>query len=438
MADDRAGVAALDCCPPLEPCDVCDSLDFYFHLPYRPTTNAARVTVPVEVTLHFRLTRCAGPLSLGDIAYSTTLLPGEKVRLFTSDRHSRFSFDSETALAYRQHTTSEESFFMAGMANAVSNVNVNEQAGSTSTFHSSAVGGGGGLGVDLGFISFGGSASGSSYDSKSTSDFARSLSQHSDSSSRHMEVATRAASSTSVGEVSTRAHSEGESEDQYESSSREFTNPNRCHALTFLFYKLNKCQTVTWELVGIERRVVDPAAPTGVRLNDPPPATGVTVIPDGVLATSDKLLAVQRTAQAAASEKQTTNLRLIAASSVLAVAGAARAIDEATRAAALAAVDAELVKEGLLTKAGQVSEQAKTLLGWKREIALPTAGIIVKGCLDECNVCEPALEREISLQLEHTHLENELLKRQIELLDKAQEYRCCPEGDDSDEAETSS
>jgi hypothetical protein len=25
-------------------------------------------------------------------------------------------------------------------------------------------------------------------------------------------------------------------------------------------------------------------------------------------------------------------------------------------------------------------------------------------------------------------LDNQLLKRQIELLDKAQEYRCCPEG----------
>ena len=111
--------------------------------------------------------------------------------------------------------------------------------------------------------------SGSSYDASSASKLARNLTQHADSSSRHVEVGTRAASHTSVGEVQTRAHSEGESEDQYESSSRVFSNPNRCHALTFLFYKLNKCQTVRWELVGIERRVLDPAAPTGVELNDP-------------------------------------------------------------------------------------------------------------------------------------------------------------------------
>jgi hypothetical protein len=52
----------------------------------------------------------------------------------------------------------------------------------------------------------------------------------------------------------------------------------------------------------------------------------------------------------------------------------------------------------------------------------------VRGCLDECMVCEPELMRETELELERKKLENDLLKRQIELLDKAQEYRCCPEG----------
>ena len=97
----------VDCCPTLEPCDVCDSIDVRYRLPFRPVVDVAgqRRVVPVEVTLVFRLTRCAGPLSLGDILYSTTLLPGEKVRLVTSDRHSQFSFDSETNLSYYNHTT---------------------------------------------------------------------------------------------------------------------------------------------------------------------------------------------------------------------------------------------------------------------------------------------------------------------------------------------
>jgi hypothetical protein len=429
MAKSPAGIAAIDCCPPLEPCDVCDYLDFTFRLPFVTGNDpAGRVNPRTVIILRFRLTRCSGPLSLGDIAYSITLLPGESVRLFTSDRHSRFSFDSETDLSYRQHTTSEESMFMAGMANAVSNVNVNEQGGSTSTFHSSAVGGGGGLGIDLGFISFGGSASGSSYDSKATNDFARNLSQHADSSSRHMEVATRAASSTTIGEVSTRTHSEGDSEDQYESSSRTFVNPNRCHALTYLFYKLNKCQILKWELIGIDRIVLDPNAPTDVQLNNPPPSNGVTVIPDGILATSDKRPDVQQTATASLASEQ-SSLRLFNAALFTGVAGGA-AVTAAARDAALKAADAELVKEGLLTKAGEVSPEAAKLFNWEREIALPTAGIIVKGCLDECDTCEPELERSIELDLQRQHLENELLKRQIELLDKAQEYRCCPDDDE--------
>jgi hypothetical protein len=432
MADNGSGtLAEVDCCPQLEECEVCDMLDFRFRLPFRPVVSAAgqRRAVPVEVTLHFRLTRCSGPLSLGDILYTTTLLPGERVRLFTSDRHSRFSFDSETSLSYYNHTTSEESFFTAAMANSVNNVSVNEGAASTSSFHSSALSGGGGLGIDLGFVSLGGSVSGSSYDASSASSFARNLSQHADSSSRHVEAGTRAASSTQVGEVGTRAHSEGQSEDQYESGSRVFSNPNRCHALSFQFYKLNKCQTVRWELVGIERQVLDPAAPTGVELNDPSPASKVAVIPSGVLATAaDRVEVEQRASESAA--RAAGPLAAGARPGVLAGFGglAAEPIAAAVRSAALAAVDKDLVAEGLLDAGGGVSAKAQALLGWERRIALPTAGVIVKGCLDECDVCETSLAREIELDLERKHLENELLKRQIELLEQSQEYRCCPEG----------
>ena len=104
----------------------------------------------------------------------------------------------------------------------------------------------------------------------------------------------RAASSTQVGEVSTRQHSSGDSEDQYEAGSREFTNPNRCHALMFQFYKLNKCQTVRWEAIVIERQVLDPAAPTSVELNDPTPASGVAVIPSVPATAADRVVVEDR------------------------------------------------------------------------------------------------------------------------------------------------
>jgi hypothetical protein len=56
----------------------------------------------------------------------------------------------------------------------------------------------------------------------------------------------------------------------------------------------------------------------------------------------------------------------------------------------------------------------------------------VKGCLDACDVCEPEVQKKRALELERLELENQLLKRKIELLDKAQEYRCCASDEDED------
>ena len=48
MAKSPAGIAAIDCCPPLEPCDVCDYLDFTFRLPFNPSSMSrdGRMAVP--------------------------------------------------------------------------------------------------------------------------------------------------------------------------------------------------------------------------------------------------------------------------------------------------------------------------------------------------------------------------------------------------------
>lgn len=433
MAENTQTVEKVPCCPTLEPCKTCDQLDFPYRLTFRPVAVAGdrRQVIPVEVTLHFRLSRCAGPLSLGDLIYSNTLLPGEKVKLFTSDRHSRFTFDSETKLSYRHETTSEESYFMAGLAYSMSNLNLLDTTKSSSSFSQSSVSGGGGAGIDLGIFSIGGSASASSYDAHSASSVARQLSQHADSSSRHMEVATRAASSTSVGEVSTRTHAQGESEDQYESSSRVFSNPNHCHAVTFFFYRINKCQTLRFELVDIERRVDDPATPTGVQLNPPKAATGVAVLSSAVLSTAKDRLEVAQRAQASIPVEQgsagtplfsTTQLR------GLTQFASQEPLPVELRKAALAQVDHDLKAEGLLDKNGNVNPDLVRKLSWEKQIALPTPGVLVKGCLDECNVCESELQKKMTLELEHLKLENDLLQKQIDLLEKSQEYRCCPEG----------
>jgi len=46
--------------------------------------------------------------------------------------------------------------------------------------------------------------------------------------------------------------------------------------------------------------------------------------------------------------------------------------------------------------------------------------------LGDCSACEPALETKIGLELQRLDLQNKLLAKQIELLEKSQEYRCCP------------
>ena len=425
-----ATLAATDCCPQLEPCEVCDVLNFTYRLPFRPVVAAGdqRQVVPVEVTLHYRLTRCSGPLSQGDLLYTTTLLPGEKVRLQSSDRHTRFSFDNETKLAYNSETTSEESYYAAGMAYGMSNLNILDTSKASSSFSSSSVSGGGGAGIDLGIFRIGGSASGGSYDANSASTVAHSLSQHAESLHQHMEVSTRAAASTSVGEVATRNHTQTESDDQYESASRTFSNPNHCHALTFLFYRINKCQTVKFEIVSIDRRVDDPAAPTSVDLNPPKPLTAVAVRSNAVLATGSNRLEVAQRALASVAVEQGGAAPTGALLARAAVSFTAQGpIPVNIREAALKQVDQDLVKEGLLDKVGgQVSPAAQEALGFSKTLAIPTPGVLVKGCLDDCDICEPELKRLMDLEATRKDLENQLLKKRIDLLEKSQEYRCCP------------
>jgi hypothetical protein len=429
-----------DCCPVLENVKQCDVMDFNYRLPFRPrlAANLGAAGVRVEVVLRFRLERCPGPLTQGDLAYTTTLLPGEQVRLFTSDRRTRFTLDTESKVAYRNQSMSTESYYMAGMAQSMSNLSILDQSKATNDFSESSFGGGAGGGFSLfGLISFGGSVQGSSHNSHSISTFTRALSQHAESSSRHVETGTHAANSISIGEVESRTHTETESQDQFESASRTFTNPNKCHALTYYFFRVNKSQTVRWTLESIERHVIDPAAPTGVDLNPPPVTGGVSATPIGVLASAKDRLEVESRARAsvlaAAGSTQDAAFATRAAFAASPVAVDQPALPEKVVLAALAAVDKELVAAGLLDpKTGEVSDEAKKQYDWERTIVLPTPGVMVKGCLDDCDTCEPNLDKSIELDLERKQLENDLLKKQIELLEKSQEYRCCP----ADEEET--
>jgi uncharacterized protein YuzB (UPF0349 family) len=175
------------------------------------------------------------------------------------------------------------------------------------------------------------------------------------------------------------------------------------------------------------------------------PASSVAVIPDGILATKANRLEVEtagRTSAAAYKANiigsgQTAGGFGLSGASLATATRLTRTLDvrvepipEEQRKKALQAVDQDLVKAGIIDRVGgDVSPKLQAELGFERTTCLPTQAIMVKGCLDDCNVCETSLQKSIELDLVHKDLENQLLERQIALLEKSQEYRCCPAGE---------
>lgn len=429
MAKTHENGASIPCCPTLIKDDHCDVINFSRVLTYPtsiPGSNRRRVLV--EVILHFKFSRCTLGLTLGDPAYSTTLLPGEKVRLSTTDRRSRFTYDSESKLSYRSEQISEEQYYMTATQKYMADASAAQSGHAESSsegqwdFHGDAEG-------SIGIFSLSASAStnaNGSHNNHSVSDYLNQQRSHMESAANQAVSATRKAHAVSIGEVSSRTHIEGESEDHFEASSREFSNYNKCHAVTYMFYRLNKKQKVRFELVSIERRVLDDNAPVGGVLQPGKRKIPIALVPQDMPATATLRKAVVANAAVASINPDLSVLSAsFAAAPVLNrvvvnnEAGLGIAIDGETRTKAIKEVDEQLVAKGLIDKAGNVAAETKKKIEFEMEFSLPTPGIIVKGCLDDCDVCEPMLK-------ERMQLENDLLRKQIELLEKSQEYRCCP------------
>lgn len=414
------------CCPDMPAGKKCDYLDLVYRLTHLAAVDNQQV--PVEVALHVRIERCTGPMQLGNLVYSTTLLPGERVRLFTSDRRSRFTFDTESQLSYRQEHESEEQTYMESMSRSMSELHNSDRGGSSSSSSGSSSSSAGTSGfLETLFLGPSVEMSGT-YNSRSTHEFFRELSSHAQSSHNASVQATRRASSVSVGEVQSRTHTEGESETHLESSSRTFSNPNRCHAVSYLFYQVNKEMTVRLEIKAVRLRVKDPAGVSSVTHVPIGMDSKLHVIPAGVLANSSKVgkLVAEREEAKVAVRAFALNPGYGTSNFVMPIGGKFEPLSAGVRDKALNAVRDDLVKGQVLDVNGQVGAALQQELEFEFKTSLPTPGIVVKGCLDECNTCEPARKREIELELERLSLQNKLLARQIELLEQSQEYRCCP------------
>jgi hypothetical protein len=438
---DLISINDLPCCPEItrEPC--CESL----RVSYRLTNR--QLDVPVEVVIVAELERCPGPLSLGDVVYSTTLLPGEKVRLYTSTRNNRFTYDAESEVSYRHEQSSEETYYMRSMDRYMSDLTVTDSGSASSSSHSDFE-----TDVDGSYASIGFAGGGSvnvegDFNSRSTSSFLRQLSSHARSSHDRSVQATRAANSVQMGEVQSRSHAEGESESAYEASTRTFENKNQCHAVTYFAYQLVKKQTLRFRIVSVLRRVVDAAASSAVEARPVRPATGIKVLPNGVLATKTARVEVEAAGRTAAAAQRANIVSgvgsiglaggfgglagLTAVATPFRLATNVQPVPPAVQDKVLKQIDDDLVKEGILAKAGsdEVGARLAAELNFERTYCLPTQGIVVKGCLDRCNTCEESRQKSIALDLVRKDLENQLLAKQIALLEKSQEYRCCPVGE---------
>ncbi|NQX57004.1 hypothetical protein HQN86_25520 [Pedobacter panaciterrae] len=365
----------IPCCPELLKDSNCDVLVFTRTLNYPLSIKGQerQTALVAQLLISFKLSRCTIGNVLGDPVYTTTLLPGEKVRLVTTDRRSKFTYDASTQLSYRSEQISEEQYFMKASQSYFSDME-NNQSGNQNSENKDHwdFSGGSSSSIDINPFSPGvdsNSNSTKNHNSSSTLDYLNSQSSNMRASATQAVNATQKAHSISIGEVATKVHAEGQSEDHFESSSREFSNPNGCHAISYFFYRMNKKQVVKFELVSIEK--------------------------------------------------------LISVSGITNFAFVNPTITPAMREEALKELNKELIATGILDDKGEVSAAYRKKFEFSMEFSLPTAGVIVKGCLDECNTCEPAARERI-------HLQNELLRRQIELLEKSQEYRCCPNDCDTE------
>ena len=171
-------------------------------------------------------------------------------------------------------------------------------------------------------------------------------------------------------------------------------------------------------------------------VNNPVPGDDkLSVLPTAVLATSENITFKKAT---------NANLRLtrsvpLTFANTLAVSSSistARPLDDKTRKLATDQVMKDLASKGIVDEKGNISKQTQSELSFELKTSIPTPGVVVKGCLDDCNVCEPAQQEQIKLELDHAKLKNQLLARRIELLEKSQEYRCCPVGEDEEVIES--
>lgn len=371
----------------------------------------------VETTLRYRVERCTEDYVLSDLVHSVTLFPGEEVFLSTRSRHSVARFTEDASVSASQSSRSSDRVWMEAFKSMASNFSETDSGVSHASSHSeySKTGVEGGGGVNLLFFSIGGGASHASgeFDASSSASFFNQINQHLESSVHQTNQVTRDTMSVSMSQVNSHRVSTSEQHEELEVSTRRFSNENMCHTVTHYFYQIAKRQRVKITLEDRSFRVLNRFASTSVRMKP----FQMSIANNARMDFSNTAANPNNPNLAVAGglrdfARQTVSLDQTVLQQGISVPFEAFQREEKERQAALE--QAERMLEGQLKEYNHESVHL-----------IPTEALYVESELGSCMICEPTLLAKHQYELERMRLENELLEKQISLLEKHKDYRCC-------------
>lgn len=216
-----------------------------------PDNNA----LTVDVMVRYRLVRVSKKHVKGKILYSTTLLPGEKSKIFASSSHSDSTYNASSKNREYNESTSVEGSFMNAVQNSMTNHAYNASSSTNQQNHSSnsSWNAGGSAGLNLGIVSIGGGGGGGG----SSSDFSSAVDMSSQFVDSIHSAASQAAISVSSNRTTNIRESSSDTNIQTETNAtvgaytREIHNANKACPVTYYFRSIDKCMEVRLELVNV-------------------------------------------------------------------------------------------------------------------------------------------------------------------------------------------
>jgi hypothetical protein len=381
----------------------------------------------VECTLRYRVERCTEDYVLGDLLHSMTLFPGEEVFLSVRSRDSIARFTENASFSASQISRTSDRIWMETYKNLATDFSESGsetlKTSAHSEFSQTNAGGSGGVNI-LGIVKIGGGASHVSgdFDASSSSEFFHELNQHLQSTFHQTNQVVRDTSSVSLTQVNSHRDATVETHEELEVSTRRFKNINACHTVTHYFYQVAKRQRVKIELIERSCRAINEFASSAVTMKplEVSIAANQQVVSNPQVAEAGiKAVAIEAQPRFAAASAPTRDQVLL---------------QNVNRVSYAAFQQAERARKAALAKADKIMAALPEVKTFEQVSIIPTEALYVQSELGDCLLCEPYVVAKHELELERMKLENRKLRREIELLDKAQEYRCC-DGDEDESQE---